>query len=155
MTTQAPKKPSLLKTQLIVFNTAWIILWGVLAIGDLVALFFIPFRWWFLVATLTFGPCEGIGIFAKRADLPPLTDVIREYVPEWVALALIFGFWGAGFYLWNRPPSLVATFLMFGLLGWFVCHFITRYLSPKSFPSAQAVKTHRDFEGYIKRGGRT
>lgn len=119
-----------LKTQLAVFATWWVCLWGLIAVGDIIAIFLIPFRWWFLLAFITFGTCEGIGLFAKDPSLPPLTDVIRRYVPMWCAFMLIFAFWGGGFYTWDHRIHLVPTILMFGLLGWFTAHFVKRYSQP-------------------------
>lgn len=116
-----------LRGQLVVFNTAWVLLWGVIALGDIAAIFLIPFRWWFLLAFITFGTCESIGLFSGNPTLPPLTDVIRRYLSYWMAMALIAGFWGAGYYEWNHRMRLIPTMLMFGLLGWFIAHFTDRY----------------------------
>ncbi|MGH9204246.1 MAG: hypothetical protein ACRD2A_23710, partial [Vicinamibacterales bacterium] len=63
----------------------WLWLWGFVAVALLILVFLIPFRWWSVAAAVGFGTLEGIGL-KKRADAyPPLTHVIHQFVPRWVA----------------------------------------------------------------------
>jgi hypothetical protein len=97
------------------------------AIALLVLVFFLPFRWWALAAAAGFGAMEGIGLWRADDAYPPLTHVIRRYVPRWVAFTAICGFTGAAGGVWlgfARPARL---FGLLALLGWFTTHFDVAY----------------------------
>jgi len=101
----------------------WIWLWGVVAIALIVLIFLIPFKWWALAALIGFGTMEGIGLVNPDDAYPPLTQVIRRYVPRWVAFTLIFGIWGGAGATWFHAPHPLRAGLLVGLLGWFNAHF--------------------------------
>jgi hypothetical protein len=101
----------------------WLYLWGVVAVALLVLVFFLPFGWWAGAAAVGFGTLEGIGLWRADDAYPPLTHVIRRYVPRWAAFTGIYAFTGAAGGTWlglSRPERLAA---LFGLLGWFTTHF--------------------------------
>ncbi len=66
----------------------WVFLWGVL-----------PWIAW----ALAFGFLEWRGLAHPSDGLPPLTQVVRRYVPAW---------------------------LVFGGIGWLLWHFTATFLSP-------------------------
>lgn len=123
----------------------WLYLWGVVAIGLLVALFFVPFRWWVIAAALGFGIMEGIGLARHGDPYPPLTYVIRAYVPRWVAFATIYAITGAGGAVWLgvRRPWRVAAVV--ALLGWLTSHFDVTY--DEDLEAAEHLKNRRLLRG--------
>ena len=114
----------------------WLWLWGVVALVDIALAFLpqLPFRWWVVLVVCTFGPMEAIGIFDNQAGkYPPLTDVIRSFVPAILAFPIMFalaaaagGAWGAA---WNRPWTVA---LWAALTGFLTIHFVQRYAQPAS-----------------------
>lgn len=117
--------------------TWWVWLWGANMVALLAALFFLPFRWWAIAALVGFGTMEGIGVFASHMGgryWPPLTDVIRSYLPAWVAFPAIYALvaWAGGYWFGWRHPLWVG--VLVGLLGWFTAHFDGTYDKPKEQP---------------------
>jgi hypothetical protein len=101
----------------------WLWLWGVVALGLIGLIFVWPFKWWALVAVIGFGTMEGVGLVHTNDPYPPLTHVIRRFVPRWIAFTAIYGFTGAAGSVWLRisRPQKLGT--LFALLGWFTTHF--------------------------------
>src|SRR6185312_5025120 len=110
--------------------TWWAWLWGAIMVGLLIDLFFSPFRWWAIAVFFLFGKMEGVGTYNARKGVdkyPPLTDVIRKYVPAWVAFPAIYALvaWAGGY--WFRWPHPLWVGFLVGLLGWFTAHFDGKY----------------------------
>src|SRR5215211_8323087 len=101
----------------------WLYLWGVVAVTLLVLVFFLPFGWWAGAAAVGFGTLEGIGLWRANDAYPPLTHVIRRYVPRWVAFTAIYGFAGGAGGVWLGFPYPGRSALLFALLGWLTSHF--------------------------------
>jgi hypothetical protein len=101
----------------------WVWLWGSVAITLLVLLWVIPFKWWGLLAGIGFGTMEGIGLLRDDDAYPPLTHVIRRYVPRWLAFTLIYGILGGAGGHWFHLPNATGVGFLFGLLGWLTAHF--------------------------------
>lgn len=101
----------------------WLWLWGIVAVGLIASIFLMPFKWWAVAAVAGFGSMEAIGLLRPHDPYPPLTHVIRRFLPRWVAFTLIYGFTGAagGFWLGFARPEHLG--LLFALLGWFTSHF--------------------------------
>jgi hypothetical protein len=104
------------------FHRWWVWLWGAVAVALIVLVPFIPFKWWALLALIGFGTMEGIGLYVG-GRYPPLTGVIRRYVPRWVAFSLIYGITGGAGATWFRAPHPLRLAALVGLLGWFTAHF--------------------------------
>lgn len=51
---------------------------------------------WAVLVALSFAVLEWIGLRRRNDDLPPLTQVIRRYVPRWLIAVVLggFAFWG-------------------------------------------------------------
>jgi hypothetical protein len=101
----------------------WLWLWGVVAVTLIVLVFVLPFKWWALAALVSFGKMEALGLLRPNDPYPPLTQVIRKYVPRWVAYTLIYGCTGGAGATWFKFPHPVQLALLVGLLGWFTAHF--------------------------------
>ena len=104
----------------------WLILWGVIMVGLLTWLFFIPFTIWSILATVFFGSMETVGVLTQ-SPYPPLTQVIHAYLPDWVAFpaisALAAGA-GAKWMGWSYPWGIA---VLAGVVGWLWIHFIGTY----------------------------
>jgi hypothetical protein len=111
--------------------TWWAWLWGVMAVALIVLAFFVPFWLWALCVFFGFGTMEGIGVAGVSSALPPLTDVIHDYVPAWVAIPAIWGLMVGGICSWLHSPHPVALPLFAAGLGWFNTHFIGKYFIGK------------------------
>jgi hypothetical protein len=125
-----------------VWATWWIYLWAAVAL-TLIGLAFVPavpFPWWCAATAVGFGTMEGIGV-ATENPYPPLTHVIRHYLPEWVAFPAIYGLTGAAgetwtTHLWHTPiPHAVTVGGIIALLGWFTTHFAATYLAADPHPT--------------------
>ena len=113
------------------YNRWFVLMWGVISLTLLSLLFVLPFGEWAIAAAIGFGIPEAIGIWRKRDSMPPLTDVIRRYVPGWVTFPVIYGLIAAAGSVWfgfRHPPRMGA---LFAMLGWMSYHFTVRYFKPK------------------------
>jgi hypothetical protein len=103
------------------------VLLGALAIG------ITPGRFVSLAVPLFLLP-EAIGLLRKGDSLPPLTYVIRRYIPRWCVYPIVwsFGAWGAISWSSLKPQAyrnLVWLALAF-VVGWLNEHFDVTYDSP-------------------------
>ncbi len=108
----------------------WVYMWFVNAIALTVLVFVLPFRLWTVAAIVGFGIPEAVGIHRKKDPFPPLTHVMRRYLPRWIAYTLVYGFWGGVVSYWlgfAHPERLAA---LTGLLGWLDQHFEEVYDRP-------------------------
>jgi hypothetical protein len=110
----------------------WLWLWGGVAVALLVLIFFLPFRWWAVAAAVGFGTMEGLGLVKPDDPYPPLTHVIRRFVPRWVAFTAIYGFTGAAGSVWLHISTPLRLAALFALLGWFTTHFDVAFDTTKS-----------------------
>jgi hypothetical protein len=101
----------------------WLWLWGLVALSLIALMFFLPFKWWALAGLIGMGGMEGLGLAHPNDAYPPLTQVVREYVPRWIAFTAIYGLVGAGGSVWLRLSHPEKLGLLFALLGWFTTHF--------------------------------
>ena len=109
----------------------WILLWGVVAIGLLLAMALrAPFWAWLPAAAVGFGVMEGYGLSSAHDPYPPLTQVTREYSPRWVTFSLIYGAVGLGGGTWFHFAHRWWLALLTGLGGWLTAHFDVTYDSP-------------------------
>jgi hypothetical protein len=101
----------------------WIWLWGIVAVGLIVSLRFLPFLHWAVAAGIGFGLMEGLGLLRPHDPYPPLTQVIHKYVPRWVAFSAIYGITGGAAGLWFHFSHPIRLGAVVALLGWFTAHF--------------------------------
>lgn len=109
----------------------WLFLFGAVSIALIVLAFVIPFTWWIIAVFVAWIPMEMVGVLVNDPKYPPLTNIIRTYVPGWSALFILWGLAAAGGSVWNvsfHRPLAVA--LWFAGVGWLTYHFIQRYNEP-------------------------
>jgi hypothetical protein len=87
----------------------------------------LSFKWFAVAALLTFGPMEGFGLIRPHDPYPPLTQVIRRYVPRWAAFPAIYGVTAAAGAVWLKFPNPARLGLLFALVGWLTTHFDTTF----------------------------
>ena len=73
----------------------WVWTWGMVAVALIVLVFLIPFRWWAVATLVGFGTMEAIGLLRPEDAYPPLTQVIKRYVPRSIAFTAIYAFTSA------------------------------------------------------------
>lgn len=109
-------------------SRAWLWVWG---FNSLILIGFgllLPFRWWAIAAFVLFAPFEFIGLRYRNPKYPPLTDVIRVYVPQYACLALIWGLGAAAASKWGVVfTDTISIALFFAAMGWVTVHFLTKY----------------------------
>ena len=110
------------------YNPLWCALWGVVSVGLIVAVWFrASFGVWLIVVFCTFGVMEPIGVLNVSKRLPPLTQVIVDYVPRAIAFSLIYFSTGMAATTWFHFRERFRLALLVGLLGWFTAHFDTAF----------------------------
>jgi hypothetical protein len=122
-------------------------MWGLVSAGLLAAAFFIPF-WptWLVLAALFFGIPEAIGVARKDDAYPPLTHVIRHFLPNYLAFPLIYFFFGSIAAQWLEFPRPFRVGGLFGLLGWLTDHFDDTYAGDDPFPGSDSERVSRQQE---------
>jgi hypothetical protein len=114
----------------VTWNRLWVLMWVYFSVGLLTAVFYVSFWTWLLLALLFFGVPEAIGIRARGDAFPPLTHVIRHFLPNYVAFPLIYGLFGAIAARWMEFPRPWPLGALLALLGWLTDHFQATYFDP-------------------------
>jgi hypothetical protein len=128
------------------WKTWWVWLWGLVAISLIVSVWFrTPVMIWSVLTVALFGGMEGYGLTHARQGFPPLTQVIREYIPRWLAFSLIFGCAGMAGATWYRVHDRLGLAVLVGLVGWFTAHFDT------TFDQAAVAQERRKYAWYAER----
>ena len=73
---------------------------------------------------------EAIGIRARGDAFPPLTHVIRHFLPNYIAFPLIHGLFGAIAARWMEFPRPWPLGALLALLGWLTDHSQATYFNP-------------------------
>jgi hypothetical protein len=128
----------------------WIYPWALVAMALVGLVFVLSFRWWVVAATAGFGTMETLGLVRRDDAYPPLTHVIRDYVPRWLAFPVIYGFTGAAGAEWLGFGRVIELGALFALLGWFTTHFDVAFDSGKE---AQERAKNRRLLGVVMRSG--
>lgn len=108
----------------------YIVLWTV-CIGILAGLFIAgvaPVTWATAFVVLFLLP-ELVGLSSSTDTLPPLTHVVRLWVPRWVTYTLTFGLgaWMIGAWWERAVHPLIMAVLVAGMVGWLVEHWRAAY----------------------------
>ena len=113
------------------WKTWWVWLFGVVAVGLLLAVCFAaPFELWAPIALVTFGTMEGYGLSSTNDAYPPLTQITRKWCPRWFTFLLIFGFVGLAGGTWFHFQRRWWLAALGALLGWLTAHFDVTYDAP-------------------------
>jgi len=110
----------------------WVVMWAfdvVVLLGLLIA-GVLPAVWVSAAVLLFFVP-EAIGLWRSGDELPPLTQVVRRYLPRAVVFVAIgAGAVWAGFVWSDRPHRVLISVLVGGVTAWMLDHFITTFDRP-------------------------
>jgi hypothetical protein len=130
------------------WKTWWIWLWGLVSVVLIVSVWFrTPWMIWSVMTVFAFGIMEGIGLTHASVGYPPLTQVIREYIPRWLALSLIYGCTGLAGATWFHIPDRLGLAVLIGLLGWFTAHF------DNAFDHAAVAQENAKYAWFAERVG--
>lgn len=108
----------------------WVAMWAVFTAALLGAAFFLPFAYWAGATVVLFGVPEFIGVRHRGDRFPPLTYVVRRYVPRWVVDTVVWGFAGAAGGSWFGFAHPWRVGALFALVGWLTNHFDVTYDGP-------------------------
>lgn len=111
------------------WSKAWVLLWLVnVVVLAALAPFMVPRRWAAAFALLFLLP-EMIGLLRHHDALPPLTYVVRRYVPRWVPTAVTFGCgaWLAEMWVDRADHPLLALVIIATFVGWLTNHWDVTY----------------------------
>lgn len=106
----------------------WVIGWTVLLVVTTLAVFLLPWWWWLIIMALGFGIPEAWAIWHQPSSTPPLTSIIRRYLPSWAAYGL-FGYLIGGIpaFLIAGPGYGVLIGFVVGFAFWWLEHFGSTY----------------------------
>lgn len=105
----------------------WLLMWAVIVSCLLAAVPGLTVREWLSVATVAFGVPETFAVLRQSDPYPPLTHVIRHFLPQWAAFTLIYGAFGSIASHWLGFAQPLRMGALFALLGWLTSHFETVY----------------------------
>jgi hypothetical protein len=110
-----------------VWSRAWVLLFAAVSALLLLAIPFLTFKQWSIAAALGFGLLESVGLLRHRDRLPPLTFIVRRYVPEWLTFVIAGFFVGVagGYWFDFAHPFRLGGLL--ALYSWVVEHFVVTY----------------------------
>jgi hypothetical protein len=110
------------------YKTWWCCLFGAVAVGLIVSVWLrAPLKAWAVAAFLTFGVMEAIGVAFLEKGYPPLTQIVVEYIPRWIAFTVIYFSTGMAGATWFHVRERFWLAVLVGLLGWFTVHFDTAF----------------------------
>ena len=127
----------------------WLLMWAVTSPTVVVGAFYLRPSKWLPLMIVGFLIPEVISVAKKKDGLPPLTHVIRHFMPDWFAFPLIYFGVGSVGANWLYPEGHVARDVgcLFALLGWLTDHFTVTYARPDPFPfSHQPMQAQRERE---------
>jgi hypothetical protein len=116
------------------WSKPWLLMWVVNSAVLIVSAFFVDVGPWTGMAVGLFLLPEAVSLIKKDDGLPPLTHVIRHFLPNYLAFPLIYGALGGAGAKWlgfERPAGIAA---LMALLGWLTDHFTLTYGQPDPYP---------------------
>ncbi len=132
------------------WNPAWVVLWVVVVIVLLGMLVLdVSFWLWLPCAVVLFGVPEALGMLRPHDAFPPLTQVIRQYVPRWLAFTVIYGFVGLAAGNWFDVDNRWGVAAIAGVLGWLTTHF------DLTFDHPAAADERKKYTWYAEKVGLT
>lgn len=105
----------------------WVIGWPILLVVQVALAAWLEWWWWVPLAIVTFLAPEIYAVARQPSATPPLTSIIRRYVPAWAAFPILAG--ATGFVttalVTDRAGLSIAIFLGSAVAGWGIEHFMT------------------------------
>ena len=114
------------------WNKWWVRMWVAIAVGLIIAAPFMYVWDWWLAVLIAFGVPEFIGARVQNDSFPPLTHVIVRYVNPEISVPFMVGMAGGMGSYWLGAEKPFWRGLLFGLVGWFLVHFLLRYIPHRS-----------------------
>lgn len=114
------------------FNRWWVLMWAfnVVVLVVLLASHAKPAVWLSVAAVLFFLP-EWLGLRVSNDQWPPLTQVVRKYVPRWMVYpALGAAATWAIIHWWDRPHHVLISVIIVAVAFWMADHFDTTFDQP-------------------------
>lgn len=109
------------------WSPAWIAMWVINSIILVGAAFLLPFWQWLSLAAFLFAIPEILSIRKRKDRWPPLTFVIRRYLPRWFWFPLMYGTFGAVSAYWFGAKHPLRMGALFAVMGWLTNHFTVTY----------------------------
>ncbi|HLE81828.1 MAG TPA: hypothetical protein VJA25_11100 [Dehalococcoidia bacterium] len=102
----------------------WVALWTANTVALMSLIWMLPPKHWMVATTISFGLMEGIGLLKKQDAYPPLTFVMRRFLPRWLTHTALTAYWGAAVgVLLELPFPAWKLAVLTGILGWTQDHF--------------------------------
>jgi hypothetical protein len=107
-----------------IWHRWWVWGWAALMVVVTLAVVFLPWWWWLIIMAAGFGIPEAWAIWHQPSATPPLTSIIRRYLPSYITYPL-FGFLIGGIpaYLIAGPVYAVIIGAAAGFGFWWLEHF--------------------------------
>ena len=118
----------------------FVVLWLIVVIVAAALMFVLSFKAWSIVAAIGLGGMELVGNLRSEDAFPPLTWVIRRWLPRWLAFTLIYGAVGGAGAYWFHIAQAERVAGIFALLGFLTAHFDVTYDKPVPTLSRRPVK---------------
>jgi len=110
-----------------VWRLWWLLMWLVVGTCLFGLAFILPFGRWVLATTLGFGLPEGFALLRRDDGYPPLTHVLRHFLPKWLTFAAVYGLIGTTGSYWFGAKHPARMGALVALIGWLTAHFQTVY----------------------------
>jgi len=111
-----------------IWHRWWVLGWSALLVVIVLAVVFLPWWWWLVIAAVGFLGPELWAVTHEPSSTPPLTSILRRYVPSWVAFPLLGSLVGGIVAFWIAGPFIgLMIGLAAGLGFWLIEHFTSTY----------------------------
>lgn len=110
-----------------IWHRWWVWGWPITLAFTVAVASVLEWYWWVPLAIVTFVAPELYAIAREPSATPPLTSIIRRYVPAWAAFPVLAGCTGfVTTALLNDSAGLsIAVFSSSFIVGWGIEHFMT------------------------------
>lgn len=109
------------------WSPIWLVMWVVIVVFLATLAFIASFSVWALTATVVFGIPELFAISKHGDSYPPLTHILRHYLPKWLTYTSLFAYIGTLGAYWFGAKHPTRMGALIGLVGWLIAHFDTVY----------------------------
>lgn len=110
-----------------VWSPWFIALWVVAVGSSAIAFWLVSTREWAALTGVEFMVLETVGLLKSGDGKPPLTFVMRRYVPRWLAFPLLYFLIGSQVIAAVEAGEPFVASALVGFLGWVTSHFDITY----------------------------